>query len=176
MDPKTDPREAALAALDRRALTRRELAGKLRLKGFDEDAVAATLDRLAAVGLVDDRALAYNLARRFAEDGRRGAARVSADLARRGVPRELAAEAVAAAFTPEASRDAVDRATARLVRGGAPQDRREREKLYRRLRRAGFSSAEALAALERAGAPADELPPPGEDEDDAFERRETDLP
>ena len=123
MDPKTDPREAALAALDRRALTRRELAGKLRLKGFDADAVAATLDRLEAVGLVDDRALAYNLARRFAEDGRRGAARVSADLARRGVPRELAAEAVAAAFTPEASRDAVDRATARLVRGGAPQDR-----------------------------------------------------
>ncbi|HVP15329.1 MAG TPA: RecX family transcriptional regulator, partial [Terriglobales bacterium] len=81
-------REAALRLLERQRRTRSDLERRLREKGYEPGAVAAVLERLAGVGLVDDveyaRAfLAGRRARRTS--GRR---RVEQELRARGVSAE----------------------------------------------------------------------------------------
>jgi len=47
-------RRDALRRLERRAMSRRRLADKLRQKGYADDTIAAVLDRLEQVGLLND--------------------------------------------------------------------------------------------------------------------------
>ncbi len=173
MQGPPDVHEAALAALERRALTRRELARRLLQKGFAPDAVEPELERLARAGLLDDTALAYNSARRRAEEGRRGPARVRNELIARGIAGDVAAAAVAEAFPPAAADDALERAARRLMRGGVPPATpAERDRLVRRLVRGGFAPGRVLSYLERAGADVDGLLPhddAGPSEDDVDE-------
>jgi regulatory protein len=159
-----DVHESALAALERRALTASELRSRLLGRGFAPGDVDAELTRLGNAGLVDDRAVAYNLARYRAGEGRRGPRRVRDELLARGVARELASEAVAEAFPREATEEALARAFQRETRGGAPASRAERERLVRRLVRAGFPVDRVLERLQSAGAEPDELPDPPDDE------------
>ncbi len=156
-----DIHEAALAYLARRAHGRAELARKLLRKGFDRDAVDAELDRLRAARLVDDGDLAYNFALRRAAEGRRGAARVRAELAARGIDAEAAGAAVRAAFTPEAEEDALRAAFRRQVRSGQTDPVR----LARRLVRDGFPVSRVRALLEREGFGAGEGDLPAGDDD-----------
>lgn len=166
MDSAAEAREAALAALARRALTVAELRARLLRKKFPRPVVEACLARLAAAGLVDDQSVAYNFARGCAEMGRRGPSRVRATLLARGVPAAIADAAIAEAFPPAARDAALLRALQRLAgRGGVPQDRRGRERLIRQLRRLGFPLSRVLAALQRAGTSPDEWPEMGEDDD-----------
>jgi regulatory protein len=53
-DVSTPCREAALKLLERTRRTRRDLERRLKEKDFDAATIAATLDRLAEVGLIDD--------------------------------------------------------------------------------------------------------------------------
>ena len=75
----------AYRLLAHRARSRTELVGRLRAKGYDEQAVGATLERLQGDGLIDDRAFAAA----FVADKRRlsgwGAGRIAGELARLGV-------------------------------------------------------------------------------------------
>ena len=165
-----DLHEIALAVLARRALTVAELRTRLARAGFEPGLIAAEIERLVAVQLLDDRAVAYNHAHRRADEGRRGPARVSAELRARGIAADLVDDAVAAAFPAENAEAALGLAFDRLTRGtGVPRTRPERERLIRRLLRAGFPASQVLALLERAGCEGDELPDPGEDDDHAVE-------
>lgn len=167
-----DIHDAALDALERRALTRRELARRLLQKGFTPGEVDPELERLARAGLLDDAALAYNSARRRAEEGRRGPARVRAELIARGSAGDVATAAVAEAFPPAAADDALDRAARRLLRRGPPATPEARDRLVRRLVRGGFAPGRVLSYLERAGADVDGLDPhdeAGPSEDDVDE-------
>jgi regulatory protein len=78
-------REAALRMLDRSRRTRRELERRLAEQGHEREAIAAALDRLARVGVVDD----VEYARAFARSklAKRGVALrvVRQELKRRGV-------------------------------------------------------------------------------------------
>ncbi len=94
-DP-SDPeaaREAALQLLERVRRTRFQLEAKLRERGFREDVIATLLDRLTAVGLVDD--LGYAQAFLRERMTRRGAAwrRLELELRRRGVSTEIVVQA-----------------------------------------------------------------------------------
>src|SRR6266536_2690094 len=80
---------AALRLLEARARTRLELEQRLEQRGFEARAVAAALDRLAEVGLVDDQAFARDLAEIRAAEGV-DAPRIALDLRDRGVDPEMA--------------------------------------------------------------------------------------
>lgn len=87
-------REVALRRLDARACTRAELREAITSRGFTPDTAEEVLDRLEAVGLVDDRAFARAFVRdRFSGTGRTGRALVE-DLRRRGLCAEVIQEAM----------------------------------------------------------------------------------
>lgn len=82
-----DPYDIAVRLLARRPHSRRELERKLRRRGFEDDAIAAALTRCAEHGYLDDAGFAAALVRaRSASRGRRA---IAAELAQRGVGREL---------------------------------------------------------------------------------------
>lgn len=135
------PVAAALAMLARRALTAHEVSSRLARRGFDQQVIAQTLVRLLDSRLVDDHSLAYNHARRRAEEGRVGPYRVEQELKVRGIEDTLAQEAVRAAFGPDDLADALRRAVAKAAGGAAgltEADPAARIRLARRLVRRGF--------------------------------------
>lgn len=78
--------------LARRPHSRVELQRKLRRRGFEDDAIAAALTRCAEHGYLDDAGFAAALVRvRSASRGRRA---IAAELAQRGVGRELVGAAL----------------------------------------------------------------------------------
>ena len=151
--------DRAVAALARRALSLGELRQRLARAGHSREEVDAALRRLAELQLVDDRTVAYNHARSRAASGRKGPARVRAELAARGIRGADAEDAVAAAFDAEGVATAAARAFARFSRGlSRPLAAPERAKVAARLARAGFPAAiiRSLLASEDARDAADE--------------------
>jgi len=137
--------QLALDYLSRRACTRAEIRRRLARGGFGEEETAAAVAKLERLALVDDREVAYNHARRRAEQGRRGVRRVRLELRQRGLEPDLIDEVLAEVFPPEGEEEAFVRAVRTLAPGGKiPEDRPGRIKLARRLVRAGFP--ESLAA------------------------------
>jgi regulatory protein len=131
---------AALSLLESRARTRLELQQRLRRRGFDTGAVERALDRLSAVGLVDDESFARDLASSRAEQGV-DAPRIATELGDRGIDPDLAAR-VAGESAPQSQR--ADRcrevAEARLAKlhGLAPEVQFRRLAAY--LARRGYPS------------------------------------
>lgn len=162
----------ALDRLARRSQSVAELRRKLHDKGHAAAVVDEVLARLVEQRLVDDAALAYNAARRRAEEGRKGPRRVAAELLARGLPSDLVNEAVRTAFGPEDLREALGRALARLGGGLGPAawSAEQRERLGRRLVSRGFPAALVRQTL--AQSPADDhdlaVFEPSEDDDDAI--------
>lgn len=137
------PRGKALELLARRAHFRAELATKLAARGFDDDEVAETLDRLVAEGLVDDSSTARAFAEERFRRGPVGARRLAAELRRRGAGDDAVATALA--LLPE---DDLAAALAAATRG--PQG--DPAAVARRLERRGFSRRAIFAVLRRLGA------------------------
>jgi regulatory protein len=137
----------AYRLLAHRARSRTELAGRLRAKGYDEPAVAATLERLQGDGLIDDRAFAAA----FVADKRRlsgwGAGRIAGELARLGV--EPAIVEAALPQSDETRGDELARARAALERRGPARPPLEpaRKRAYEFLVRRGYASAIAYQVV-----------------------------
>jgi regulatory protein len=158
-EPRTDPdaaREAALRLLERTRRTRRDLARRLRDRGYPAEVVEPTLDRLAAVGLVDDVEYACAFLRGRAARRPSGRRRLEQELRTRGVAAEDVAQAFKrfAAERGEEEQGPVDEAegarrvlalAARRYRGLDPRTRRQR--LYALLVRRGFDRDAIEAAL-----------------------------
>lgn len=89
-------RKVLLDQLTGQARSRSELAGKLARKHVPEEVAKRLLDRFEEVGLVDDRAFAQEWVR--SRHDSRGLARraLAAELRRKGVADEVAAEALEA--------------------------------------------------------------------------------
>ena len=83
----------AAQALARRDLTVAELDQRLARAGVPNEARDGVLERLRDARYLDDRRVALNRATRLAER-RLGDAAIRADLARRGLPSDVVAEAV----------------------------------------------------------------------------------
>lgn len=142
---------AAVRLLARREHTRLELERKLG-RAHGAEAVAAALDRLAAERLQSDRRFAAEfIAAKMAGWGR---GRLLAELRRRGVAPEVAAEELAAGLRE----DEEERAAAALRRkygGRLGADERATGQALRFLAQRGFdgaSAAKALAACRREAA------------------------
>ena len=136
-------RDRALAIVSQRQMSRRELGGKLRDKGVDEETTAWCVDWITEHGFIDEESYAAAIARHYAAKGY-GEGRVRQELMRRGIPRELFDDAFAA--MPEGD-EKLDRFIAARLRD--PDDRDEVRKLSAALYRRGYSGEEIREALRR---------------------------
>ncbi|HYT05977.1 MAG TPA: regulatory protein RecX [Gemmatimonadales bacterium] len=141
---------AALRALGRRSHARVELGRRLAKRQHPPQAVAAALDRLAALGLLDDRRFAEQYAAVRAARGK-GPARLVADLLAQGVDRKVAEDAVRRALEdegldPALEARAVAAKRARQLRDLPPPVRKRR--LLAFLVRRGYAGAEVKGLVE----------------------------
>ncbi|MCV7178826.1 recombination regulator RecX [Mycolicibacterium sphagni] len=83
-----------LRLLTARSRTRSELAGQLAKRGYPDDVAATVLNRLAAVGLVDDADFAEQWVRSRRARAGKGKRALAAELRTKGVDDELIAAAL----------------------------------------------------------------------------------
>ena len=135
-------RERALRLLGYRERSVAELTRKLRDSGYGPDTIAPILSRFVELGLVDDERFAGMWVRSRAASGH-GGRRIARELAEKGVPPEIAAAALQRDCPPDAQ---LARARESL-RGRRAHDRKERERLVRKLVSRGFDLSTALQAV-----------------------------
>ena len=137
-------RDRTLTLLSYRAHSRRELFDKLRRKGVPEGAdLDEVLDWLEEQGFLNDGSYAASVVRHAASKGW-GSGRITAELSKRGIPRELWDAAMEE--MPETD-DTLDRLLRAKLRN--PDDRDEVRKVSASLVRRGYSWDEVRRALER---------------------------
>lgn len=130
----SDAMQYAFRALSQRALSERELRERLTKRGVVGPEAERVLGRLRELGYLNDEALA----RTTGEKRGVGPMRVRSELARRGVPRDIANRVLAGR---DAGRDLAE--AARLVekyRGKWARARNPRASAYGFLARRGFGS------------------------------------
>ncbi len=138
----------ALRLLSYKARTRRELVDKLAGKGYPDGTIELVLERLAALGLVNDEEYAREWAETAARHKHYGPARIEASLRQRGIDREAAARAVAALLAERGEAElAADAARKKLGSRGNPTDASAVRKLIGYLTRRGFSRSATLIVL-----------------------------
>ncbi|MBQ4427711.1 MAG: regulatory protein RecX [Oscillospiraceae bacterium] len=138
-------KERALRLLEKRQMSRRELIKKLVEKGEDEKSAEYAADLMERIGAINDREYAGAVARHYKRMGY-GSGRVRQELLRRGIDRELWAEAIDEA--PENS-GKLDALLERKLRNADLSDRKEVKKATDMLLRRGFSWSEIKEALGR---------------------------
>jgi len=140
-------RAAALRTLDRTAKSRASLQASLLRRGFPEQAVEVILARFVAVGLIDDAAYASVVVRTCSHE--RGMARpaIMRELMRRGIPTEIAQQAVSE-VDPDAEGVAIGQLVTRSLAqsSGLPKQTRVRRAVSC-LQRKGYEANQAYAAV-----------------------------
>ncbi len=131
-------REYALTLLDSRPRSEAELRAAMRRKGFAEADIAAVLERLRQVELVDDLAFARFWAENRQHFHPQGRALLRAELRQKGVP-DAIIEQVCAEYDEEAALRAAAKEQARRLQHLSASDFQRR--LSARLLRRGFSYA-----------------------------------
>ena len=137
-------RERALNLLSLRPHSRKELRDKLLRKGAEPAAADAAVEWLSDHGYLDDVSYAASVARHYAKKGY-GTKRITAELYRRGISRELWDDALSDLPEPD---DEIDRFLRSRLRD--PENRDEVRKLSAALSRRGYSWEEIRSALRRA--------------------------
>lgn len=130
--PPPEPFEAMVRLLAYRPHSKLELKRKLMMRGCDAGAVDLALDRGAELGYLDDTAYARSVVRQ--RSASRGGAAIGAELAARGVSREVAGQALG-----ELDPDVQVEAAVRLLRR-MPTATAKPALLLARLQRRGFST------------------------------------
>jgi len=138
-------KDRVLRLLGYREHTRSELVAKLRHGGYPASVAEQVLDRFSEVELIDDSRFAHAWVRTRVAAGF-GRMRIARELADKGVDPDIASAALAEELE---GCDEVARARSAL-RGKRPADRKERERLIRKLVTKGFALRVALAALDAA--------------------------
>lgn len=140
----------ALHAITRRGQSRAEVASLLARRELPAEVIEAELDRLSAVGLIDDEALARDLVDRLRSRKKLGASALRAELLRRRLDRETieAALVAEAEGDTDAMVDELARDRARRL-GGLDRATAER-RLIDYLARKGHSGSTAREAARRA--------------------------
>jgi regulatory protein len=152
--------EIAVRFLGTRPRTRWELERRLRRAAASDDVITATLDRLAAMGYVDDTAFARWWAEQRDRHAPRGRRMVEAELRQHGVPRdvleslrgeELAEPALDVEALPASEPERARAALERHLKGRSlPTDSKARQRIGAFLMRRGFDPETVRAALRSA--------------------------
>lgn len=146
---------AALDVLSRCEHSRRELARKLRRRGYARETIEGVLDRLEAVGLVSDARYARLFVRDRLAVRPQGRRRILAGLRAKGVAAEVAGQAVKEIYGEEGASDrdtaeALARHRWRLLRSLDPAVARRR--LADFLARRGYDAAVVADVVRRVAA------------------------
>jgi regulatory protein len=151
----------ALKILGQRALSSGELREKLRRKAADPGDVPGVMARLKEYGYLDDSRMAETYAASRKSSSGFGKVRVLQDLARRRVAPGVARTAVDKAYEGANETELIEQFLERKYRTTPLPEHLSVEKnlaaVYRRLRRAGFSSGPSIQVLKRYAARAGEL-------------------
>jgi regulatory protein len=163
--PAPDPEaamEIAVRFLGTRPRTRWELERRLRRATATADVITATLDRLAAMGYVDDTAFARWWAEQRDRHAPRGRRMVEAELRQHGVPRdvlealrgvELAEPVLDADTLPGSEAERARTALDRHLKGRPmPLDHKARQRIGAFLMRRGFDPETVRATIREAAA------------------------
>ncbi len=139
----------ALRCLELRSYARNDLARRLQRKGHPRHAVEAALERVAALGLLNDEAYARNYVQTRAARGR-GPSRLIRDLLAMGVQRAVIDGAVAAQWPEGSDTTSMPRAlaTKRSAQLGALPRQTKRRRVLAYLARRGFSGREVSEIVE----------------------------
>jgi regulatory protein len=146
--------DRALNMLAFRARSSRELARSLVKKGEERSHVEWAIARLQEQGLLDDAAFARAFTRSKVVGGKQSRRRVEQDLARKGVSRTVAGEAIENVFEEEAidQRAIVEEAARKKLRSLSGLDPAvQRRRLYAFLARRGYDLDDIRAAIAAAG-------------------------
>lgn len=135
--------EKAVNLLSYRQMSGKELRTKLIRKGIGEDATEAAVAKLYDLHMLDDEQYAAAVVRHYTAKGY-GAARVRAELARRGVDRDYWEEALSAASGSDDKLMSYIRSHLR-----DPDDRDQKRKVSAALYRRGYSWDEIRSAMSR---------------------------
>ena len=139
----------AMYALTRRAVSIREMEKLLKSRDLPDDVVATEIARLEGVGLLDDYALATDLAERFQRRKGLGASAVKQELGKRLL--SPASIDLAVAELPGDQLDlATDEARKRLSRLKGLDKETLNRRLYAYLQRRGFRGPEISKAIKAA--------------------------
>ena len=140
----------ALRCLELRSYARSDLARRLARKGHPRQAVEASLERAAALGLLDDEAYARSYVRTRAARGR-GPSRLIRDLFAMGVQRSLIDRAIAAEWPDGSDRTSMPQAlaTKRALQLGPLPRQTKRRRVLAYLARRGFSGREVTEIVEK---------------------------
>ncbi len=138
----------ALRCLERRAFARRDLSRRLVRKGHQAGAVAAALDRVDKMGLLDEAAFAEQYVQSKAPRGQ-GPRRLLHDLQALGVADDVASEAVMLTFPPGYDLGPVvqELAAKRAAQVGDLPPAVKRRRLMAYLTRRGFGGVEMVEAV-----------------------------
>ena len=136
--------EKALQLLARRPHFRRELIAKLEARGFPPEVVGSTVEKLDRRQLLDDRANARQMATGSLSRKGFGPRRMQAELRRRGVEEEIAAEVVREVYPDSESEMVMAR---KFASNRARRGRVDKEALARSLDRRGYSKAVVFRIL-----------------------------
>ena len=148
---RTGLKEKALDLLTRRPMSRKELERKLQDWDAGEEETVSICTRMEELGFLNDAAYAIQVVRHYsAKDC--GEHKLRDELYRRGVPRDLWADALAQADDPA---DAIDTFVRKRLAGKEP-DRKELKKVSDALMRRGYGWEDISAALSRFGAQAED--------------------
>jgi regulatory protein len=150
-------RALCLRLLTGRSRTRAELAGQLAKRGYPDHVSARVLDRLAAVGLIDDTDFAEQWVHSRRANAAKGKRALAAELRTKGVDNDVIT-AVLSGIDAEAERDRAEQLVrTKLRRENLNDDVRVGRRLVAMLARRGYSqtmacdvvSAELAAERER---------------------------
>ena len=142
--PSDSALDSGLRLLARRAHSRVELLLKLTRRGYDGEAIKATLRRLEELGYLDDQSFARSFVRR--RGSVRGPRALSAELAARGVDRAYVDTAVAEFGEAEQLAAATQIAERLYARKPLAGYREVLDEVGTKLVRRGFSVSVARAA------------------------------
>lgn len=145
-----DLHERALRLLAVRPRARRELEIRLLRAGFERDEVERELERLEAVGLIDDEDFARQAAEHELTVRRSGRRAVTSRLAARGVGRETIERTLTDLAAGDEEDRALELARARITRLGALDSQAAYRRLVPFLQRRGYAAGVAHRAASRA--------------------------
>lgn len=139
----------AMYALTRRAVSIREMEKLLKSRDLPDDVVATEIARLEGVGLLDDYALATDLAERFQRRKGLGASAVKQELGKRLLS-PTSIDLAVAELPGDQLELATDEARKRLSRLKGLDKETLNRRLYAYLQRRGFRGAEISNAIKAA--------------------------
>jgi len=145
MSPSTaagDPRARLLGWLARRDRSEREIRTRLAAWGTDPESIVAIVEEFSARGLIDDRALAEKVCDWHSRRDPMGPRRLRMRLEARGIPAEIATEAVQPLRDRERQRELAQRLLdKRLPASASLEPERRVRRLAAYLGRRGFDEA-----------------------------------